>query len=129
MESIELKEIFGVKPDVVYHAWLDSQQHSKMTGGKAVCSSQVNETYSAWDGYISGKNVELKPNQKIVQSWRTTEFSDKDEDSLLTIQLKEIKNGTEFILTHTNIPKGQTQYKKGWKEHYFDPMKVYFGRL
>ena len=64
--------------------------------------------------------------QKIVQSWRTSEFSQDDEDSILTIQLKEVREGTELLLTHKNIPKGQTQYKQGWIDHYFVPMKEFF---
>jgi hypothetical protein len=46
----------------------------------------------------------------------------------LIIRLNELKNGTEFIIEHSNIPEGQTQYKQGWKDHYFTPMKNYFER-
>ena len=128
-EKIELKEIFTVEPSVIYNAWLDSEQHSKMTGGEAVCANKTGENFTAWDGYISGKNLELIENKKIVQSWRTDELEDNDEDSILTITLNKIHEGTELMLTHTNIPEGQTQYEEGWVEHYFIPMKEYFAGL
>ena len=96
-----------------------------MTGGAAQCSITVGDTFSAWDGYITGKNLELVENKKIVQTWRTTEFDETDEDSILSIEFITIQNGTEFILTHTNIPQGQTQYKQGWIDHYFSPMKEF----
>lgn len=124
--QIEIKEIFKAKPQTIYNAWLDSELHSKMTGGQAVCSSGVNESFSTWGGYISGKNLELKPYTEIVQAWRTTEFNDTDEDSILTIQLRELEYGTDLTLIHTNIPADQTQYEKGWHEHYFEPMKQFF---
>lgn len=88
-ESLILKEEFLVAPNIIYTAWLDSNLHTKMTGGKANCSVNVGDTFSTWNGYIEGKNLELKPNKKIVQSWRTTEFFKDDEDSLLTLELKK----------------------------------------
>jgi len=125
-EKFELREIFNVEPSVIYKAWLDSGLHSNMTGGEALCSDKVGDSFSAWDGYISGKNLELLEDQKIIQSWRTTEFSEKDADSIITISLKKLSEGTELILEHTNIPEGQTQYKQGWIDHYFTPMKEFF---
>ncbi|MDA1316751.1 MAG: SRPBCC domain-containing protein [bacterium] len=126
-ESLILKETFETEPSVIYNAWLDSESHSKMTGGAAQCSKVVGDSHSAWDGYIWGKNVELITNKKIVQTWRTSEFDEKDEDSILTIEFVEKSEGkTELTLTHTSIPVGQTQYKQGWIEYYFDPMKDFF---
>jgi len=127
-ESFQLKEVFKVKPSAIYQAWLDSELHSQMTGGEAECSQQVGESFTAWDGYISGKNEAFIENEKIVQSWRTTEFPEKEEDSNLTIILTEIEESTELTLIHNNIPTGQTQYKQGWIDHYFEPMKVYFNQ-
>lgn len=126
MESIHLTETFNTSAQTIFEAWLDSVQHSKMTGGEAKCSDRVGEEFTAWDGYITGENLEIVPNEKIVQTWRTSEFSPEDQDSILTIELKEVGNTTELTLTHTNIPKGQTQYHQGWINHYLNPMKAYF---
>ena len=125
-ESIRLKEIFKVKPSAIFNAWLNSETHTKMTGGEAVCEPKEGSEFSAWDGYIFGNNIELIKNTSIIQSWRTTEFNETDEDSILEIRLKELESGTELTLIHTNIPEGQTQYKKGWVEHYFEPMLEFF---
>ena len=51
-----------------------------MTGGDAEVSERVGAAYSAWDGYITGRNVELVPGRSIVQTWRTSEFADDDPD-------------------------------------------------
>jgi len=128
-ESIKLKVNFKVKPFEIYEAWLDSLQHSKMTGGQAKCSLKIGDSFTAWNGYITGRNIELKPNQEIIQSWRTSDFNENDEDSNLIIQLKELENGTELTLIHSNIPEGQTQYEQGWVDHYFAPMKSYFDNI
>ena len=61
-----------------------------MTGAKAKASKKVGAAFSAWDGYIVGKNVELVPGKRIVQSWRTSEFGPNDPDSTITVTLAPI---------------------------------------
>ncbi len=127
MESIKLTKTFAVKPKVIYSAWLNSKEHSKMTGSKAKVSPKLNTNFSAWDGYITGKTTELKQNEIIVQQWRAAEFSDDADDSVLEIRLAETPKGTKLTMEHKNIPDGlSTSYKKGWKEYYFKPMEEYF---
>jgi len=126
MKSIKLKEYFNASAEVLYEAWLDSKIHTKMTGAKAVCSSKVNGSFTAWDGYISGKNLSLVPNKKIVQAWRTTDFSENDDNSELTLEFEQESGGCFLVLTHKNIPDNQPDYKKGWVNYYFSPMKKFF---
>ncbi|MFD2726803.1 SRPBCC domain-containing protein [Hyunsoonleella rubra] len=123
-----LKSTFNTTAKELYLSWLNSEKHSKMTGGLAECSENIGERFTAWDGYIWGKNLELEPFHRIVQSWRTTQFGDYEKDSQIEILLKEIKDGqTELILIHTNLPESGEHYKKGWKDHYFEPIKAFFG--
>jgi uncharacterized protein YndB with AHSA1/START domain len=111
----------------IYEAWLDSLAHSEMTRGPAIMSDEVGAEVSAWDGYITGRNLELVPGERIVQSWRTTQFSDEHEDSTVTVMLEELEDGTLLTLVHSNVPDEQTSYEQGgWEEHYFEPMKEYF---
>lgn len=114
-------------PQDIYEAWLDSIAHSAMTGGEANMSAEVGAEVSAWDGYITGRNLELIPGQRIVQSWRTSEFDAEDEDSIVTIALQEIDDGTLLTLQHSNVPEAHRSYEEGgWQSNYFEPMTVYF---
>ena len=116
-------------PEAVYAAWLDSDAHSAMTGGEAKIKKRVGGAYTAWDGYISGTILELTPGERIVQSWRTTEFAANDPDSTITVALAPIKAGARLTLIHKGVPRGQTSYEKsGWRDFYFKPMKAYFER-
>jgi activator of HSP90 ATPase len=127
MESFVIIEVIKVKPAKIYKAWLDSKLHSEFTGAKAEIAPLVNGKFTAWDDYISGTTVELIPDRKIIQKWRTTEFPDNSPDSILEIDLEEVENGTKLTLRHTNIPKGQSDdYKQGWIDFYIEPMKRYF---
>ena len=81
----------------------------------------------AWGGYITGRNLELIPGERIVQSWRTAEFTDEHEDSIVTVTLEEVADGTLLTLTHSRVPDGQTSYEDGgWQVHYLEPMQDYF---
>jgi uncharacterized protein YndB with AHSA1/START domain len=113
----------------IYEAWLDSLAHSEMTGSEAIMSDEVGAEVAAWDGYITGRNLELVPGERIVQSWRTSEFTDEHEDSIITLTLEEVADGTLLTLVHSKVPEGQTSYERGgWQVHYFEPMKEYFAR-
>jgi hypothetical protein len=101
-----------------------------MTGGKATQSDRVGDMVSAWDDYITGQNVELVPGQRIVQTWRTTQFTDEHPDSTITVTLATIPGGTRLTLEHANVPDDQTGYEQdGWREHYFEPMQRYFATM
>jgi len=128
MDKIKLSLTLPAEPKKIYDAWLNSKTHTAFTGGKASASAKVKGKFTAWDGYITGKNLELKDGKKIVQAWRTTEFPETAPDSILELRLTPKAGGkTALTLIQTNIPKGQgKQYKSGWKEHYFEPMKAYF---
>ncbi len=126
MEKIELRVTFPVSSSFIYNAWLNSKEHSKMTGAEAHCSTQVEGEFLVWEGYISGKNIFLDPHKKIIQSWRTSEFENNTPDSELTLIFIETDSGCELQLSHNNIPEGQPDYKQGWIDHYFTPMKQYF---
>lgn len=99
-----LKTTINATAQEIYTAWFSSKGHSAMTGAGATITAVVGKKFTAWDGYISGTNLELIPHSKIVQAWRTTSFKDSDEDSNIEIILNEIKGKTELTLTHNNIP-------------------------
>ena len=116
-------------PEAIYDAWLDSAKHSAMTGAGAKIVNRIGGAYSAWDGYITGKTVELVPAERIVQTWRTSQFAGNDPDSTITVELAPTKTGARLTLTHSGVPSGQTSYESGgWRDNYFTPMKAYFAR-
>ncbi len=128
--SYTLSAVIPARPAEVYQAWLDSILHAEMTGGEANMSDEVGADVSAWDGYITGRNLELVPGERIVQSWRTTEFDDEFEDSIVTVLLQETEEGTLLTLEHSNVPDTHRSYEEGgWQSNYFEPMIAYFGEL
>lgn len=125
--SFEVSTLLSASPSEIYDAWLSSEGHTAMTGSPAVASSVVGETFEAWDGYITGENLALEPGRRIVQSWRTTEFTSDEQESLVEILLEPAFEQTRLILRHSNLPEHGTQYEQGWEDAYFVPMRIYFG--
>ena len=125
--NFTLAAIIPASPQEIYEAWLDGVAHSAMTGSEARMSDAIGEAVSAFDGYISGRNLELVPGERIVQSWRTAEFEEEHADSLITVTLEDADGGALLTLVHTNVPDELTSYEQGgWEEYYFEPMKAYF---
>lgn len=127
-DEITLEAIFPTTSKQLYTDWLNSEGHSNFTGGEAKATNKLGASFTAWDGYITGSNLSLEQNFRIVQSWRTSEFSNDEEDSKLELTLDSISSDqVKLTLNHSNIPKGDGEkYKLGWIEHYFEPMLNYY---
>jgi activator of HSP90 ATPase len=98
-----------------------------MTGSPAQVDGTIGGKFSAWDGYIFGSTLDLMPNQRIVQTWRTSEFPEDAPDSRLEVLLEDVDRGTKVSFIHTEMPEDQMDsYRQGWEDFYFKPMKEYF---
>ncbi len=112
------------KAETIYKALLSSEGHSALTGSPAKVDGTVDGDFVAWDGYIKGMFLELEENKRILQAWRTAEFPEDAEDSIVEILLEESHGKTKLTLHHSNIPEGQADdYHKGWEDFYFKPMR------
>jgi hypothetical protein len=116
-----------VAPKALYRAWLSGREHSAMTGGKATASARKGGRFTAWDGYIKGRNLKLKPHWCIVQSWRTTEFPRGAPDSEIELCIHPSGGGSRLVFFHRKLtPRQARRYRAGWRSHYFKPMMKYF---
>lgn len=114
----------------VYEALTNPDIHAKFTGAEATGDAKVGETFTAWDGYITGVYRELIPDTKIVADWSTTEWPDGYAPSLLTIVLSDKGNQTELTLHQENVPAEQADaYESGWHESYWQPLTAYLANV
>lgn len=127
LESLQVSITLPALPEHVYAAWLDAGVHGAMTGAAAEVDPVVGGRFTAWDGYIEGTTQVLEPTSRIVQTWRTADFTDDDPDSRLEIRFARDGAGTRVTLLHSDIPAGQAgRYATGWEEFYFTPMQAWF---
>jgi activator of HSP90 ATPase len=127
-KGFTLTVVIPAKPSEVYRAWLSTEGHTAMTGSPAKVDGKVGGKFSAWDGYIFGRTLELTPDERILQAWRTTEFPEGAPDSRVEILFEETAGGTKITLAHSKMPEEQVDdYRQGWEDFYFKPMREYFG--
>jgi activator of HSP90 ATPase len=125
--TIKQKAIIPAAPKEVYEAYVDAKKHSKFTGSKATGKAVTGGKFTAWDGYIFGKNLELEEGKRLVQEWTTTDWLKGYPPSKLELTFREVPGGTEILMVHSNVPKEQAdEIADGWTEFYWNPMKEYF---
>jgi activator of HSP90 ATPase len=125
--KFEVSDQIPATPQEIYSAWMSSEGHSAMTGGEAHVDPVVGGEFDAWDGYIHGTTLALEPSTRLVQSWRTTAFTEENEDSQIDVLLEANDAGTLVRVRHSNVPSDHEGYENGgWQKSYFDPMKKHF---
>lgn len=102
---------FEVSPDRIYEALLNSDQFSKLSGVRANISRDVGGSFSCFGGYISGLNVELVPNKRIVQAWRSKDWNDGIY-SIVKFELNAQGSDTRLIFDHSGSQKTRKNISK-----------------
>jgi activator of HSP90 ATPase len=126
---IEQKVFFKASPNDVYDALLDPKKHAGFTDSPATTSAKKGANFTAWDGYISGKNLELVKGKKIIQEWKTTEWPDGYPASRLQLTLTTNRSGTQLEMMHSKVPAEHvSDYASGWKSSYWAPLKEYLAK-
>ena len=123
--SLHQEVDFQSSPMRIYAALLDSKQFSTFTSMPATIDGSEGGALSMFGGMITGRNIELVSNQRIVQAWRPGNW-EPGIYSLAKFEFKEQGSQTRLILDHTGFP--ETNYGhlySGWYARYWEPLKKY----
>lgn len=116
----------GTSPETLYDIYMDGKKHSTATGAHASISPKEGTEYSAHNGYITGKNLQLIPNKLIVQSWRAQSWQEQSVDSTFIIYLEQQGPDTLLHAVHANVPDSAAEdLDKGWHKMYWEPFRLY----
>ncbi len=99
--TIEQVEELPASPIEVYEALVDGEKHGSFMGSPATSDPRVDGHMTAHGHYIRGKYLELEPGARILQTWRTTEWPEGYDDSLLEIRLEPVESGTRLTMVHS----------------------------
>jgi uncharacterized protein YndB with AHSA1/START domain len=126
-DQIIAKVVIPAPPALVYEAFVSAKKHAAFTGSPATSEERVGGKFSAWDGYISGRYLELEPGKRIVAEWQTTEWPEGYPPSRLELVFTPQGKGTEINMSHTAVPAEQKEsYARGWEDFYWEPLRQYF---
>jgi activator of HSP90 ATPase len=123
--SLHQEITFNANPQRIYEALLASKQFSALTGLSAEIDPKGGGAFTMFGGLIVGRNVELIPNQRIVQAWRPTHW-DPGIYSIVKFELERLGSETKVVLDHRGFPEGEfDSLNSGWKQRYWDPLKKF----
>jgi activator of HSP90 ATPase len=136
-EFIHQEPIFKASRKRVYEALMDTKQFDQIIqisgavksmalGGKPTeISREVGGAFAIFGGYITGRHLELVPNERIVQAWRVGSWP-PGVYSIAKFELADQAASTKIVFDHTGFPKGLGEHlASGWKEHYWEPLEKF----
>ena len=122
-KTIRQSVTFRASPHVVYEMLMDSRKHAGFTGEKARIDRKVGGKFTAYAGYITGVNLELVADKKIVQSWRGSDWPE-GLFSRVTFSLEEVQGGTRLTFRQSGVPEAHyDDINQGWRDYYWKPMR------
>jgi uncharacterized protein YndB with AHSA1/START domain len=139
-ESIHQEPVFKASRKRVYEALTDAKQFDKVVQLSAAMKSgmapgakpteigrEAGGAFELFGGYVTGRHLELVPNERIVQAWRAGGW-DPGDYSIAKFQLVEQGAGTKIVFDHAGFPKGKAGHlAEGWKMNYWEPLEKFLG--
>lgn len=134
-EAIHQEPVFKASRKRVYEALTETKQFDKLVKLSGISdalgtkptqiSNEVGGTFAIFGGHIIGRQLELLPDERIVQAWRVVDW-EPGWYSIAKFNLVEQGSDTKIVFDHTGFPKGLGEHlASGWKEHYWDTLQKY----
>jgi len=135
-DAIHQEVVFNASQSRIYEALTDSKQFDAITKLSAAMQSgmvpagspaatigrEPGGAFSAFGGYVTGRQIELIPGQRIVQAWRAGSWN-PGIYSIAKFELAEGSSGTKLIFDHTGFPAGEAAHlAEGWHGNYWQPL-------
>ena len=79
-------------------------------------------TFTLFGGYVTGRQIELVPDQRIVQAWRAGSWK-AGAYSIARFELADEGMGCRLEFDHTGFPAGEAGHlATGWHVNYWTPL-------
>lgn len=140
-ESIHQEPVFKARKKRVYEVLTNAKEFDKvvrlsgaMDSIKSLLeknptevSGEAGAAFSLFGGYVTGRNIQMLPEERIVQAWRSGSWA-PGQYSIARFELKEDGAATKIIFDHRGFPDGTAQHlAEGWRENYWEPLAKYLG--
>jgi uncharacterized protein YndB with AHSA1/START domain len=140
-ESIHQEVTFKATRKRVYDALTDAKQFDQVVhlsdamksrmppnAPPTRISTEPGGAFSTFGGLIVGMQIELVPNQRIVQAWRPAYWK-PGVYSLVSFALADNDSGTTLTLDHRGFPDGDAlSLLDGWNKNYWQPLAKFLAQ-
>lgn len=121
--NIHQEIVFETSVERVYAAITQSEQFAEFTGKTATISNDAGGEFCMFDGMISGRHIELVPNQRIVQAWRVGDWPD-GVFSVVRFDLSSFDGRTQVVFEQKGHPEeAHDHLGLGWHKMYWEPLR------
>jgi len=127
MSQIHQEVTFSAPPGQIYRALIDSKEFAKVTGKPGEIDPEEGGKFTCFCGYITGRHVELIPNKRIVQAWRSGSWPE-GQFSIVSFELRPDGRKTNLVFDQGGAPENEVAHlEEGWGKQYWEPLKKHLG--
>ena len=134
-EVIRQEVTFDASPQRVYQALTSTQDFDRITrlsdgaallaaagANPTAISTEVGGSFTLFGGYITGRHLEMLPNERLVQAWRAGSWK-AGGFSIAAFYLTAQGGKTKLNFEHRGFPDGNgASLAHGWHLHYWEPL-------
>jgi activator of HSP90 ATPase len=140
-EAIRQEILLDASPQRIYHALTaaeDFEMISRLSdaavllnaaGAKPTSiSTEVGGPFTLFGGYVTGRHIEMLPNERLVQAWHAGSWK-PDDFSIADFQLIAEGSKTRLKFEHRGFPNGNgVSLAQGWHSHYWKPLAKFLAQ-
>lgn len=137
--AIHQEVVFKAPAKRVYDALTNARQFDKIVllsgamqsmslkPAPAHIAAEPGGAFALFGGYITGRNIELTPYERIVQAWRAASWAPHIY-SIARFELAAHPEGVKLSFDHTGFPNEDAMsLASGWQHHYWEPLAKVVG--
>lgn len=134
--SIQQQATIPVSPAQVYAILADAEALSALSGTSGQAGRLPGEEFSAFDGHVTGRQIDLVPDQRVVQAWRFPVW-EPGQYTIVRFTMEAEAGGTRLTIDQDGEPEEadalgchQTWHDHldaNWPTFYLAPLTKHFG--
>lgn len=124
--SIQQKIMIDADRAQVYELFADAAALSALSGMSGTPGRSAGEEFSAFDGHVVGRQIELVPGERIVQAWRFPAW-EPGIYSIVQFTLVTEGGGTRLVIDQHGEPDAWHDHiNSNWPTFYLTPLTKHF---
>jgi uncharacterized protein YndB with AHSA1/START domain len=142
-DAIHQEIVVQAAPERVYAALTDAGQFDKIIDLSGIRQSgmlpaqaskptqiraEAGTAFTLFGGFITGRQIQLVPNVRIVQAWRAAGW-EPGVFSIAKFELVKQGAATKIVFDHSGFPKGAGKgLAAGWHKNYWEPLTKFLAQ-
>ena len=124
--NLKIEILLPATPEQVMQMLTDQKRIAIWSGEEAVFEAKEGGKVSLFGGWMNGEVKKISA-EELSYTWKTSEWTEETEASLVHIKLKVEGEQTLLVLNHTNLPNEEEvkAHDSGWHDFFFTPLEDY----